>query len=114
LGRVIREESFSSDIRTGGFKAWQYDKDEFVIGTFKNGTTEGPWEWRAIATGMLKLKGEFKNGIRNGMFIFYYPNEQIESKGMFKDGKEEGEHVWYNKDGTIYAIENYKNGQVIR
>lgn len=114
LGRIMREENFINDIRDGIVKEWHHDKDEFTVGTIKNETMEGSWEWRTITADRLKMKGEFKNGMKNGMFIFYYPDGQIESKGEFKDGKEEGEHVWYNKNGTIYTTVNYKNGQVVK
>ena len=55
----------------------------------------------------------WKNGSKEGEWIWYYENGNIWYKGNFKNGKKEGECIWYHKDGNIWCKENYKNGKIV-
>ena len=43
----------------------------------------------------------------------YYENGQIWIEGNYKDGKEDGKWTFYNKDGSIYKVEEYKDGELV-
>jgi len=79
-------------------------------GSFKNGKKDGSWieYWD---NGQLNYKGDFKNGNLDGSYISYWDNGQLLTKGNWKNGKEEGYWVYYNKDGTINIKKTgtYKN-----
>ena len=61
--------------------------------------------------GQLLEKGSFKNGVREGEYVFYWSREGwngpvptgLGRKGRYKNGKEEGEWVYYNEDGTVIS-----------
>ena len=42
-------------------------------------------------------KGSIKNGKREGAWISYYDNGQLDFKGNYKNGKEEGEWIDYER-----------------
>jgi len=55
--------------------------------------------------------GSMKKGKREGEYLNYYDNGQLENEGNYKNGEREGEWVWY-KDGQIRTKINYKNGKI--
>ena len=65
--------------------------------------------------GPLDNIGDYKNGKREGVWVFYYENGQLWEAGNFKKDKREGPCVSYFDDGTIdkYITGNYKNGKKI-
>ena len=69
-------------------------------GKIKNGKKEGPWI-RYHDNGQLELKGTYKDGKREGPWVSYYKNGQLESKRTFKNGKLEGPWVRYLPDGSV-------------
>ena len=73
-------------------------------GTFKNGKKDGPfvdyWD-----NGQLESQGTYKNGKMDGPYVSYHDNGQFRAKGTLKDGKREGPWVVYKKDGTVWDKE---------
>ena len=47
-----------------------------------------------------KWKGSIKNGLKEGTWVTYHNNGQLNSKGNYKNGKREGTWVFFNKDGS--------------
>ena len=58
-----------------------------------------------------EFQGSFKNGKREGAWVFYHQNGQLMSKGNFKNGKLEGAQVLYHKNGQLFRKGNYKSGE---
>ena len=80
-------------------------------GSFKNGVKEGTWvAYRE--DGQLERKGNYKNGKTDGAWIRYWENGQLNYKGNYKNGKEEGDWVSYIENGTVFKswTGTYKNG----
>ncbi len=61
--------------------------------------------------GKMRIKGTYKNNLRDGEWIYYFENGKIWSKGTFKDGKSDGIFTVYNKDGSLFMKSSYKNGK---
>ena len=59
-----------------------------------------------------KEQGSFKNGKRDGPWVYYHKDGQLRYKGNWKDDKMDGPWVAFNKDGTVYPNLTgiYKNG----
>ena len=56
-------------------------------------------------------KGEFKFGIKNGGWKFYYQNEALQQKGIYVDGKKSGLWTYYYSDGNIACETPFLNGE---
>ena len=56
-------------------------------------------------------QGSFKNGKRNGAWVFYHQNGQLWYEGNYKNGKEEGAFISYSEYGQLSSKGNYKNGK---
>ena len=60
------------------------------------------------------VKGNYKDGEKNGEWTSYHENGQMMLEGNTKDGKSMGKWTYYNEDGSIKKVEEYKNGKLIR
>ncbi len=49
--------------------------------------------------------------MREGEWIFYFENGDLEEKGNYKNGVREGEWTTYNKDGSVDQKAIFKNGR---
>jgi antitoxin component YwqK of YwqJK toxin-antitoxin module len=60
---------------------------------------------------MLDMKIEFDvvNGIKDGDFIIYYPNDTIQIAGKMKDNKNVGEWKYYFQNGILQTSGYYDN-----
>lgn len=70
-------------------------------GELKDGKREGPWV-NYYDDGQLDNKGVYENGRKEGPWVSYWSNGQLSYKGVFKNGRKEGPWVSYNKDGNAY------------
>jgi len=77
-------------------------------GSFKNGKRDGSWIYY-WDTGPIYWKGDFKNGLRHGHWIYNHPNGKLEMKGDNKNGLRHGPWVIYYSNGKLVAKGNYKN-----
>ena len=48
-----------------------------------------------------RWQGSFKNGKKEGAWVWYYGNGQLSYIGNYKNGSKEGAWVSYNEDGTL-------------
>ena len=80
-------------------------------GSFKDGKKDGPWV-AYYDNGQIQYKGTFKDGEEDGFWIGYYVNGQLWSKGTYKDGEEDGLWVTYLADRTVWEeyTGTFKNG----
>jgi len=67
-------------------------------------------------TGELQMEGEFTNDTkkesRNGHFIYYSKNGNIDWEVTYKNGLKDGvQKTWYGKD-SLDEIKNYRNGKL--
>ena len=76
-------------------------------GPFKNGKKDGTWIWYHD-NGQLEWKQDYKNGILHGKFVMYYSNGQLWSKGNRKNGYTEGMVIWYYDNGQVQTMGNHK------
>jgi len=60
-------------------------------------------------------QGAFKDGKREGPWVFYYDNGQLESEGTYKDGKADGPWIAFNEDGTVWGTYTgtFKDGEKV-
>ena len=76
-------------------------------GPFKNGRKNGTWIWYH-ENGQLEWKQDFKNGILHGKSITYHDNGQLASEGNRKNGYREGTATWYYYNGQLMSEGKYK------
>lgn len=67
-------------------------------GFYINGRREGQWT-SFFENGMKQSEGFFKNGLRDGKALVYFENGQVYYEGYYKDGKEVGKWVFFDQHG---------------
>lgn len=60
----------------------------------------------------LITKGQLKNGLKNGNWEFYFPNQHIHFKGVFIDDLKTGEWTFYNEKGSPLTKTIFKQNKV--
>jgi len=57
----------------------------------------------------IKIEGNFKEGLKNGQFTFWFQNGQKKFEGVCHNDKLFGEWTFYNADGSVEKIKEYTN-----
>ena len=81
-------------------------------GVFRNGKKEGPWV-NYHENEQVDAKGTYKDGKADGPWVYYYENGQLRSKGTFKDGKQDGTWIHYYENGQLLEKGTYKDGKAV-
>ena len=55
--------------------------------------------------------GNIKNGRKNGEWVSYHKNGQLDTNGKWKNGKEDGLREIYYKNGQLDSKGNWKHGK---
>ena len=58
----------------------------------------------------LRCRGELVDGLREGLWQFYYENGNLQSEATFVAGRESGEKRVFRENGVPYYIGHYDNG----
>ena len=56
-------------------------------------------------------KGNYKNGKKEGLWIYYFANGDVEQKGRYQQDLPTGEWLWYYPNGQVRRQENFFKGQ---
>lgn len=85
-------------------------KKSGIIGHYnRNGRLDG--EFEVYLEGKINVKANFKQGLRDGWCIWYYPNGNKQQEAFYKSGKEDGiQNVYYDNGELNYTIKS-KNGR---
>ena len=76
------------------------------------GKYDGPYK-QFFSSGLLRTKGFYNNGVKNGLWESYHENGTLHSKGIYKNGFWEGLWVDHYEDGSIRSKGFYRNGKLI-
>ena len=60
---------------------------------------------------VLRSRGNTRNGVREGLWTYYYANGTKQAQSTFVGGMEEGEYVVYRENGIPYYRGTYHAGQ---
>ena len=79
-------------------------------GFFKEGLKNGRWIYHHL-NGQVKSEGDFQDGQEQGTWLGYYENGQVFFEGSYLSGVKEGLWVSYYDDGKIFYRGHYKDGK---
>jgi MORN repeat variant len=75
-------------------------------GFYINGKREGQWV-SFFENGVKQSEGFFKNGLRDGKAQVYFPSGKLYYEGYYKDGKEIGKWLFYDEQGKKVNEKDY-------
>ncbi|MBL7138216.1 MAG: hypothetical protein ISS17_05545 [Bacteroidales bacterium] len=64
----------------------------------------------SYVAGKVEFEGTVKNGLKEDLWIYYYPNGQKKMEGIYKDGLKEGTWTYWAENGEQDDQEVYKLG----
>ncbi len=75
-------------------------------GFYINGKREGEWIG-FFESGKKQSEGFFKAGLRDGKALVYHENEQIYYEGYYKNGKQVGKWIFFDPQGKKVNEKDY-------
>ena len=65
---------------------------------------------KLFENGQIAIEGEVVNGLREGLWKWYYPNGKLKRTSIYKKGKKNGKTIYFytngNKKSEIYFIDD--------
>jgi antitoxin component YwqK of YwqJK toxin-antitoxin module len=106
-GKLRRQEFYRRGKEEG--ESVEYDEEGNVIseGEYISGLKEGEWYYHV---GDHTEKGNYLDGERHGIWIYEYPDGEINYEGEYLQGLAVGKHKWYHPNGQIKKQGKYSSG----
>ena len=82
-------------------------------GFYINGKREGQWV-SFLENGKIQSEGFFKAGLRDGKALVYFENGQVYYEGYYKEGKEVGKWIFYDQQGKKINEKDYDGSPSLR
>jgi antitoxin component YwqK of YwqJK toxin-antitoxin module len=64
--------------------------------------------------GLLKEKGDYKDGELEGPQERFYENGQLEYRGKYKTGQRDGTWMYFDEEGNLTKTEEWENEKLIK
>lgn len=96
----------------GPYEMYYGERRNFQLwrrGNYKNGVQDGLLE-EFYEKGQLRHRGNYKNGREDGLWESYYENGQLREKTVYKNGLIEGTSEDYFDNGQLHSKTRYKDG----
>ncbi len=91
------------------YKFYKKSGNKGFKGQYKNGLKTGLWEFW-YDNGKQKLIGTYKNGVKTGNWKYWYRNGNLRIDSNYKDGRLVDTNTWYYENGQKKKVAIYKNG----
>ncbi|MES2560825.1 MAG: toxin-antitoxin system YwqK family antitoxin [Bacteroidota bacterium] len=89
-------------VHDGYSGSWLFER------TYVNDTLNGPFR-QYTKDGTTWATGYFLNGLKDSVWLDFYPNKKIKEKAVYRKGKKEGAFVHYFENGDISYTATFKN-----
>lgn len=104
--KVVRIYDHEGDTLPSGEIFYYPDGQLRMKGNFKDGKRQGKWSYW-YPNGNLWSQGEYRNGEEHGLKTVWHENGQKYYEGYYKNGKRTGTWTFWNKDGSLIKEVNY-------
>ena len=135
-GKIRKQEFYINDKKNGVYKEWYENNNLKISAQYIENLRNGEY-FEYYENGNKKIEGNFESGngkLKNydeklnlleiinfkidkkyGEYNSFYENGNIKIK-CFYDVNEKcnGEYTFYNEDGSIFSIDEYENGNIIK
>jgi len=84
-----------------------------AAGKYVNQRREGKWSFfSSIIQGYMIAEEEYRNNMRNGLAVKYFPDKTIAEKLWYTDNVKNGEWLQYHSNGKLFLKALYINGKL--
>ena len=107
-GKLIASENYKQGKLNGKSILYYADTNkEAEVTEYKNDIKDGIY-LKYFPDGKLMTEGFYRNGQFHGEFVVYHENGTFEIKGRYNNGLKEGNWDYYNESGQEITEEQYK------
>jgi uncharacterized protein len=64
--------------------------------------------------GKVEFEGKIENGLKTGVWTYYYPTGQKKTQGSYTDGLKDGNWTSWKENGQQDVVEVFKFGKILR
>ena len=93
-------------IQHGPVTAWHANGQVKMKGQYLNDQRVGIFTWWH-ANGQRALVGTYRDGRKTGTWTWWHPNGMKSIEGSYEDDEPVGQWTWWNEDGQVTATEDY-------
>ncbi len=105
-----KQTTYNGEVFSGIVFNTNENKDTILIGEYKNGLKHGVWK-TFYPNGSLKERRFYKRGLKVGLYEGFYNDGAKNFVFMFKNGEYNGTNSLWTKDGQLIEEFNYKMGR---
>ena len=106
-GERLRTENYNYGMQDGYFLEKNIQGQTLLKGVYKNGLKEGFWIYHVNDH---REEGNFINGEFEGEWRHWYSDNKPKFEGKYSFGQPEGEHKYYFYNGSINYYGSYESG----
>ena len=111
-GTVITKGNYVEGFKEG---EWFFEmNDHRELGSYFEGERNGRWKYYYLKNEALSFEGNFENGLRTGMHVWYYPDGRVKERGPYSGGQKNGIWQYYDEVGEEIISIEYDNGEEIK
>lgn len=108
-GLLISDEEYLNDKRNGSLRIFYPDSTVAEMINYKNGIKNGEWI-KYYPDGSIIFRTNYVNGKLNGNFEAFFKDGKLEVSGRYKSGLRDGLWMINNKDGSPRFRVEYADG----
>jgi antitoxin component YwqK of YwqJK toxin-antitoxin module len=88
--------------------------DEYSEGEFYYGKKTGEWISYYYPAMKIKCKCKYINGMLTGKYKSWYPNKRLKEFGQYSNGQKQGVWIYYRPDGSVDYTAEYISGKIVK
>jgi len=108
----LSKKSLTSGPNKGMHKIWHENGQPMICFLINNKQKIDGFTKIWHENGQLAAEGSYKQGKKEGLWIYYYPNKQIQEKGQYKNNDKDGFWKNWSEDGKLQETKKFKHGHV--
>jgi antitoxin component YwqK of YwqJK toxin-antitoxin module len=114
-GRLVLAVNYENNKREGEYIRYQpMTGKPFEKGYYSNGVKTGTYI-RYYTDGTLRVKGNYKDGLKQGVWEYYYKSSgSVRAKGNFDRGRKHGVWSFYDYSEVLKRTIEYSDGKIIQ
>ncbi len=97
-GSLLREENFYNGKEEGMLVEYSEQGNIITKGKYIDGEKEGYWFYNV---GDHTQEGIYKQGLRDDVWKYYFPDGKLKFEGRFIQGNPDGKHKYYYENGRL-------------
>lgn len=108
-GRKAQETHYHKGLKDGKALEWHDNGKEKQIANYRNDTLHGAYKEFFRENGAIKTEGTYHKGVRDSLWVWYYPNGLKASKADFDMGN--GTRTYWFSDGKKESVITYQDNK---